>query len=109
MNLKIKFDDKITMEIILILIGLFSFIFWGFTGFKIIFGILLVFFLPSYLILDNFNISRSEKIIFSFFIGIGVFSSIAYWLGVFISFKLAIAITFVFLVLVGVLIKKFKH
>jgi len=107
--LKIKFDDKITMEIILILIGLFSFIFWGFTGFKIIFGILLVFFLPSYLILDNFNISRSEKIIFSFFIGIGVFSSIAYWLGVFISFKLAIAITFVFLVLVGVLIKKFKH
>ncbi len=108
MNLKIKLGDKVTAGIILILIALFSFIFFGFIGFKVIFGILMVFFLPFYLILDNFNLLRSEKMIFAFFIGIGVFSSIVYWLGVLMSFKLAIALTFVLLVLVAFLLKWFK-
>ncbi len=108
MNLKIELDDKVTTGVILILIALFSFIFLGFIGFKVIFGILLVFFLPFYLILRNFNLSRGEKVIFSFFIGVGIFPAIVYWLGVFISFKLAIAITFVLLVLVAVLVKRLK-
>lgn len=108
MNLKIKLDDKTTVGIILVLIALFSFIFLGFTGFKVIFGMLLVFFLPFYLILDNFNLSRSEKIIFSFFIGVGIFSAIVYWLGVFMSFRLAIAVAFVLLMIVGILIKKVR-
>ena len=106
--MKIRLDDKTTIEIILILIALFSFIFLGFTGFKVIFGMLLVFFLPFYLILDNFSLSRSEKIIFSFFIGIGIFPAIVYWLGVLISFKLAILIAFVLLVLIYFIIKKLK-
>jgi apolipoprotein N-acyltransferase len=108
MNLKIKLDDKITMGIILVLIALFSFIFFGFVGFKVIFGMLLVFFLPFYLILDNFNLSRGEKIIFSFFIGIGIFPALVYWLGVIISFKLAIALSFILFVSLGIILKKFK-
>jgi len=108
MNLKIRLNDKITIGIILILIALFSFIFLGFTGFKVIFGMLIVFFLPFYLILDNFNLARSEKVIFSFFIGVGIFPAIVYWLGVLMSFKLAILIAFVLLIVVGVLIKKVK-
>lgn len=106
--MKIKLDDKTTLGIILVLITLFSFIFLGFVGFKVIFGMLLVFFLPFYLILDNFNLSRSEKVIFSFFIGLGVFPSIVYWLGTLISFKLAIVIAFVLLTLVAFMIKKLK-
>jgi len=106
--LKIRLNDKITIGIILILIALFSFIFLGFTGFKVIFGMLIVFFLPFYLILDNFNLARSEKVIFSFFIGVGIFPAIVYWLGVLMSFKLAILIAFVLLIVVGVLIKKVK-
>ena len=106
--MKIKLDDKTTIGIILVLIALFSFIFLGFMGFKVIFGMLLVFFLPFYLILDNFNISRSEKVIFSFFIGIGIFPALVYWLGVLISFKLAIAISFILFISLGFILKKFK-
>ena len=106
--MKIKLDDKTTVGIILVLIALFSFIYLGFTGFKVIFGMLFVFFLPFYLILDNFNISRSEKVIFSFFIGIGIFPALVYWLGVIISFKLAIAISFILFVSLGLILKKFK-
>lgn len=106
--MRVRLDDKITAAIILILIALFSFIFFGFTGFKVIFGILLVFFLPFYLIFNNFELSRSEKVIFSFFIGVGIFPSFVYWLGVLISFKLAVLITFVLLILVVILIKKIK-
>jgi len=104
--LKIKLDDKLTAGIILVLIALFSFIFLGFIGFKVLFGMLLVFFLPFYLILDNFDLSRSEKIVFSSFIGLGLFPAIVYWLGVFISFRLAIAITFALLVITALIIKR---
>ena len=106
--MKIKLDDKTTIVIILILIALFSFIFLGFTGFKVIFGMIIVFFLPFYLILDNFDLTRSEKITFSFFIGVGIFPAIVYWLGVLMSFKLAILISFVLLVSVGLILRKYR-
>ena len=104
--MKIKLDNKITSIIILVLIASFSFIFLGFTGFKTIFGMLLVFFLPFYLILDNFDLSRSEKVIFAFFIGAGIFPAIVYWLGVFISFRLAILITLIILLVIAYSLKK---
>lgn len=106
--MEIKLNDKITIAIILILIALFSFIFLGFIGFKVIFGMLIVFFLPFYLILDNFDLSKDEKIFFAFFIGVGAFPAIVYWMGVFISFRLAILVTFVLFILVGLIIRKFK-
>ena len=106
--MKIRLDDKTTVAIILILIALFSFIFLGFTGFKVMFGILLVFFLPFYLILNNFDLSGSEKVIFAFFIGVGIFTIPVYWLGVLMSFRLAILISFVLFILVAILIRKLK-
>lgn len=108
MHLKIKLGNKITVLIILGLIALFSLIFLGFTGFKVMFGMLLVFFLPFYLILDNFNLSRSEKVIFSFFIGVGVFPAIVYWLGVLISFRISIVLAFFLLITVAFFLKKYK-
>ena len=107
MNL-VKLDDKATGIIILILIAIFSLKFLGFAGFKVIFGMLLVFLLPSYLILNNFNLERSEKLIFAFFLGIGLIPAIVYWLGVFMSFKLAIAVAFILFLAAGFLIKKIK-
>jgi hypothetical protein len=50
----------------------------------------------------------SEKIIFSFFISIGIFPSIVYLLGLVISFRIAIAVTFVLLIFTAYLIKKLK-
>lgn len=109
MNLKIKLSDKVTLGVIVVLIALFSFIFLGFIGFKVIFGMLLVFFLPFYLILDNFSLSLGEKVIFSFFIGVGIFPAIVYWLGILMSFRLAILIAFVLLILAGVSVRRFRH
>jgi len=99
---------QLAKMIILILIALFSLIFLGFTGFKVIFGMLLVFFLPFYLILDNYDLSRGEKVIFSFFIGVGIFPAIAYWLGIFMPFRMAILITFVLLIITAYLIRRFR-
>ncbi|MBD3164423.1 hypothetical protein GF323_04435 [Candidatus Woesearchaeota archaeon] len=108
MSLKIKLDDKITAFIILALIAVFSFIFLGFAGFKVMFGMILLYFLPFYLILDNFNIQMADKVFLSFFIGLGIFSIPVYWLGTVISFKLAILISFLFFILSAFILKKFK-
>ena len=65
-------------------------------------GIILLFMLPTYLILNNFSLEQDEKVIFSFFIGVGIFPSITYWLGMLISFRMAILITFIFLSALGI-------
>jgi len=70
-------------------------------------GIILLFIVPIYFILDNFDLGQDEKIVFSFFLGVGIFPSLVYWLGLFISFRLSIFIAFVVLIVVGLLVRKF--
>ena len=108
MNLKIKLDDKMLFIVILALTSIFSFVFLGFSGFKILVGMIVLMFLPFYLILSCFNISKGERVIFSIFISFGIFPAITYWLGRFISFKISIWITFALLMIVWLLIKRFK-
>jgi len=104
----LKVGNKETAAGILVLVLLFSFTLFGFTGVKVIGGVILLFFLPFYLILDNFNLETGEKIMFSFFIGIGVFSTFVYYLGIlFNSIRIATVVSFVLLVGVGLLLKKF--
>ena len=79
----------------------------GFSGMMAALGIILLFIVPFYLILDNFDLGQDEKIVFSFFIGVGLFPAIAYWLGMFISFKIAIFITFIALLAVSFVARKF--
>ena len=93
---------------ILMVVGLTFFYFiLGFSGMVSALGIIIIFIVPIYFILDNFELDTDEKMVFSFFISTGIFSSIAYWLGMFISFKLAIFISFVVLLVVGFGLKKF--
>jgi len=106
--LKIKFGDREAGILALILIALFSFIFFGFTGFKVIIGFILLFFLPFYLILDNFKLEMGEKIIFSFFIGAIMFPALVYLLGRLMSVRISIWVSFVMFVLVGLLMRKFR-
>ncbi len=80
----------------------------GFSGMMTVLGIMILFMLPTYLILNNFDLEQDEKIVFSFFIGIGIFPAIAYWLGMLISFRIAIFITFAILIATSFIIKKFK-
>lgn len=105
-----KLPDKENMAFIGILVTIilaFFFYILGASGLMSALGIILIFVLPTYFILNNFNLDNDEKIVFSFFIGVGIFPSIAYWLGTLISFKISIFTTFILLLILGFLIKKY--
>ncbi|MBI2559293.1 hypothetical protein HYW20_08280 [Candidatus Woesearchaeota archaeon] len=102
MNLKIENKGFIAITVVIILA--FFYLILGFPGMMSALGIILIFMLPAYLILNNFDLEQDEKIIFSFFIGVGIFPSISYWLGMVISFRLAILITFILLVAIAVVL-----
>jgi apolipoprotein N-acyltransferase len=107
--LKIKLGNKELIIGIGILMILFFQILFGITGVRTITGVFLFFFLPFYLILDNFNLERNEKIVFSFFMGLGIFSTFVYYLGILVgSIRIAMVITFILLMVVAIMLKKFK-
>ena len=105
-----KLPDKESMAFIGIIAFLtlaFFFYILGASGLMSALGIILIFILPTYFILNNFKIDDDEKLVFSFFIGAGIFPSIAYWLGTLMSFKVSIFITFLILLAAGFLVKNF--
>ena len=85
-----------------------SFAILGFTGLRTVLGIIIVIFLPFYLILDNLSIDQGEKVLFSFFISITVFPSLVYWLGFIVPFKMSIFVIFIALLVAAYIIKKFS-
>ena len=93
--------------IVMFIVLIFFYMILGFSGMMSALGIILIFIVPVYFILDNFELETGEKIVFSFFISVGVFPSISYWLGILMSFRLAILITFIILIIIGFLIKKY--
>jgi len=102
-----KIENLGFIGIIMAVILVFFYFILGFSGMMSALGIILLFIVPFYLILDNFDLGQDEKIIFSFFIGAGVFPAITYWLGMLISFRIAIFITFIVLIVAGYLVKKY--
>ena len=100
-ELKIKFGKREIIITLILLVLLFFFVLFGITGLRTIFGVVLLFFVPFFLILNNFDLSLDEKIIFSFFIGLGFFSTFTYWLG-FVIGSLRVSMIIVFFVLVGI-------
>lgn len=91
---------------VVVILAFFYFIL-GFSGMMAVLGIILLFIVPIYFILDNFDLGQDEKLVFSFFLGVGIFPSLVYWPGLFISFRLSIFIAFVVLIVVGVLVRKY--
>jgi len=92
-----------------IVILIFFYIILGFSGMLSALGIILLFIIPIYFILNNFDLRQDEKIVFSFFIGVGILPSITFWIGFFISFRLAILISFIILLSAGFIIHKLKR
>ena len=90
------------------ILAIFFYVILGIPGVLSALAIILVFIMPVYFILDNFDLEEDEKLIFSFFISTGIFPIPSYWLGLFISFKLAIVTTFILLIAAGFLIRKIK-
>ena len=93
---------------VVVILSFFYFIL-GFSGMMSVLGIILLFIVPIYFILDNFELGQDEKLIFSFFLGVGIFPSITYWLGLFISFRLSIFITFIILIVVCFVVRKYTQ
>lgn len=105
-----KLPDKENMAFIGILTAIILIFFYyilGFSGAMSALGIGLIFIIPTYFILNNFELDGDEKIIFSFFVGAGIFPAISYWLGIFMSFKIAVFITFVVLLVVAYVVRKY--
>lgn len=106
--MNLKKDTIIVFAAILAAICIFFYFILGIVGAVSAVGIVIFFIFPIYSILNNLELDSDEKIALSFFIGIGVFPIIVYWLGTFISFRLSILIAWVLLVLASLLIRKYK-
>jgi apolipoprotein N-acyltransferase len=102
-----KVENLGFIGIIVVAVLVFFYFILGFSGMMSALGIILLFIVPAYWILDNFNLSQDEKLVFSFFIGVGIFPAISYWLGMVISFRIAIFVTFVVLLAVGFWVRKY--
>lgn len=91
----------------IIVISLFALFLFGFTGLRVFIAALFIS-LPFYLILNNFNFSEAEKVIFSMLLGFVLFSALAYWIGFLIPFKFSIVVVFIILIVISFIIKKFR-
>ena len=100
-------QNKTAIIGISILIALFFTVLFGMPGLRTFLGIVLFFFLPFYLMLNKLDLKQDEKVIFSLFIGLGMYSAFVYLSALFIgSIRIAMAVVFVILVLVSFLIGK---
>ncbi|MCH8004054.1 MAG: hypothetical protein IH934_05490 [Nanoarchaeota archaeon] len=106
MNLP-KIENLRFIGIIVVAMLVFFYFILGFSGMMAALGIILLFIAPIYLILDNFELRQDEKIVFSFFLGVGIFPSLVYWPATIISFRISILITFIVLLIVAYLVRKF--
>lgn len=81
---------------------------FGITGLRTGLAFAILYFIPMYLIMDLFDLTQSEKTIFAFFISLGIYPSLVYWLGFLVPFSVSIFLSFILLLIIGFLIKKFK-
>ena len=106
--MKAEIDKYRIMGIILIVAMAFFYYILGLGGMMSVLGIFLLFIAPMYLILDKFGLEQDEKLVFSFFIGVGILPSLVYWSGLLISFKVAILVSFIILIMTSFLIRTHK-
>ena len=108
MEFKIK-DKGLAAFLLVCLLTILLFSFWlfGITGLRVALGILFIS-LPFYFITNNLDLGEGEKFVLSFAFGITIFPSLVYLLGLLISFRMSIFIVFVFLIIVAILMRKFR-
>ncbi|MEK6984009.1 MAG: hypothetical protein AABX33_05525 [Nanoarchaeota archaeon] len=106
MNLKFK-DIYLFAFAIALLILIFFYVLFGITGAKVALGIIFIS-LPFYMLLSSFELNEGEKMIFSILMGLTLFSSVVYLLGLVIPFKIAIIVTFLLLISAAYLTGKYK-
>jgi uncharacterized membrane protein len=84
---------------------IFAFAMFNIVGLRVVAGMLLIFFLPFYLVIRNLKIDDDEKIVFSFFLGLGLFGLLVMYLNKLIpSMRLTMAVVFVALCVLGIVL-----
>lgn len=103
-------SSKLKISIVgLIVVIFFVFYLFGGTGVRTILGMLLVFFIPFYLILNNFDLEQDEKVFFSFFIGLALYTVLVWYVNrVIPSMRISMLVTFLLLVFIGLMLKYLK-
>ena len=104
---EIKLKKRHISLIFLIVIHLVAALLFGLIGLRTVFGFTVIVFLPVYLFLSLFELAAVEKIIYSVFLGFGIYPMTVWFLNRIIpSLKLSIALTSVLLILVYFLIRR---
>tara|TARA_B100000315_G_C14403554_1_gene507612 strand:- start:515 stop:868 length:354 start_codon:yes stop_codon:yes gene_type:complete len=105
-----KLDNKILAGVcILIVLGLVLKLF-GFIGVRSIVGMFVLFIVPVFMILNNFDLEMDEKIFFSLFFGLSLFS-LFIWLvdRIIPSLRFSIVVAFILCVGGGIYLGKRLH
>lgn len=93
--------------IILLAALIFSYALFGMTGIRVVLGVIFVS-VPFYLVLNNFELAEGEKFVFSILLGLTIFPSLAYLLGLVVSFKISIVVAFVVFIIIALALRKYK-
>ncbi|MFH0979306.1 MAG: hypothetical protein V1837_08485 [Candidatus Woesearchaeota archaeon] len=84
-------------------------ILFGWTGIMTVLGMLILYFVPAYIVLRNLDLDNLELLVFSFFLGFGLFPIITYYINKLVgSLRVSVFLTFVVIVAVGVIIRVTK-
>lgn len=86
----------------------FAYYLFGITGIRVVFGIILVS-IPFYMMLDKLELSDGEQFVFSALLGLTLFSSFVYLLGLAISFRISIIVVFIVLVAAAFVFRRYKE
>ena len=88
----------------LAVIAVAAFVLFGFTGFRTILAIALLFIVPSLLLLKNTDLDAEEKIFFSLFIGLGMFPLLVFSINQLLpSFRVSVVAALVLTAAAGLL------
>lgn len=96
--------SKIVVIIIILAILLFLTIRFGVIGLRTGVGIIALYVAPIYFILKFFELDDIERVILSIFLGIGIISTIVYFAGLIVSFRIGILFAFIVCILIGVIL-----
>lgn len=108
--MSIKDETKELIVFVLIMLSvasIFSYVLFGITGVRVAAGIIFLS-LPFYIFFNNFELSIAEKSVFSILLGLTIFPSLVYILGLVISFRIAIIVAFISFLGIAVIATKYK-
>lgn len=87
--------------------AVFAFALFGLAGFRAIVSIVVLFVIPPFLFLKNTSLDAEEKIFFSLFIGLGLFSMFAWYVNqVLPSFRVSAVVAFGIAIATGIFAPK---